>query len=72
MIKFYKRNYQFKNKDLKEIDFKNLNLLKSYITECNKIIPGRVTGLSAKCQRKLSLSIKHARYLALLPYTDIH
>ncbi len=62
----------FSSKNIKEIDYKNIDILKNYITECNKIIPGRITGISSKYQRKLSLAIKRARYLALIPYTDLH
>ncbi len=70
-MNFYiKKNYNFKNKDL--IDYKNIDFLKQYITECYKIIPCRVTGISSKYQRKLSKCIKIARYLSLLPYTDLH
>jgi small subunit ribosomal protein S18 len=46
--------------------------LKNYITESGKIVPSRITGTSAKYQRQLSTSIKRARFLALLPYTDSH
>ncbi len=70
-MNFYrKRNYNFYNK--KFIDYKNIDILKEYITECYKIIPGRITGVSCKYQRKLSKAIKIARYLSLLPYTDLH
>ena len=50
----------------------NLDVLKQFITETGKIIPARVTGVSASNQRKLTKSIKIARFLALLPYTDMH
>ncbi|KRO96899.1 MAG: 30S ribosomal protein S18, partial [SAR86 cluster bacterium BACL1 MAG-120828-bin5] len=46
--------------------------LKRYITETGKIIPARVSNVSAAEQRKLTKSIKIARFLALLPYTDSH
>ena len=49
-----------------------LDVLKQYITETGKIIPARVTGISAANQRKVTKSIKIARFLALLPYTDMH
>ncbi len=51
-------------------DFKNPLILRNYITEVGKVMPGRVTRLSAKQQRQLTVSIKRARHLALLPYTD--
>ena len=48
------------------IDYKNIKLLKKYITENGKIMPSRITSVSQKRQRELSLSIKRARNLALL------
>lgn len=55
-----------------EIDYKDLALLKSYVSESGKIIPSRNTGTGARFQRQLASAIKNARYLALLPYTDGH
>ncbi len=52
--------------------YKDINLLKQFITETGKIIPARVTGISASSQRKITKSIKIARFLALIPYTDMH
>jgi len=57
---------------IKEIDYKDINLLKDFITETGKIMPSRMTGTSAKYQRQLTRAIKRARHLALLPYTDSH
>ena len=48
------------------IDYKNINLLKKYITENGKILPSRITSVSQKKQRQLTLSIKRARNLALI------
>ncbi|MBL6818263.1 MAG: 30S ribosomal protein S18 [SAR86 cluster bacterium] len=56
----------------KRFDYKDIDILKQFITETGKIIPARVTGVSASNQRKLTKSIKIARFLALLPYTDMH
>ena len=56
----------------KNFDYKNVNILKQFITETGKIIPARVTGISAPNQRKLTRYIKIARFLALIPYTDMH
>ncbi|AEI74762.1 30S ribosomal protein S18 [Candidatus Moranella endobia PCVAL] len=55
-----------------EIDYKDIAMLKNYITESGKIVPSRITGTRAKYQRQLASAIKRARYLALLPYTDLH
>ena len=55
-----------------KFSYKDINLLKQFITETGKIIPARVTGISASSQRKITKSIKIARFLALIPYTDMH
>lgn len=55
-----------------EIDYKDIATLKNYITETGKIIPSRNTGTKAKYQRQLANAVKLARYIALLPYTDLH
>tara|TARA_S200000501_G_C20563595_1_gene629876 strand:+ start:132 stop:323 length:192 start_codon:yes stop_codon:yes gene_type:complete len=60
------------NLDSKFINYKNIDLLKKYITETGKIIPGRVSGVTSSQQRKVTKAIKVARYMALLPYTDSH
>ena len=67
-----KRYCRFTAEGIKEIDYKDLDLLKQYITETGKIVPSRITGTSAKYQRQLAAAVKRARYLALLPYTDQH
>jgi small subunit ribosomal protein S18 len=59
--------YFTKNK-IKEIDYKDIELLKRFISANGKIIPRRVTGTSAKYQRKLATAIKRSRQMALLPY----
>ncbi|MGI6629671.1 MAG: 30S ribosomal protein S18 [Bacillota bacterium] len=51
------------------IDYKDVNKLKKYITERGKILPRRISGNCAKHQRGLTLAIKRARNIALLPYT---
>ena len=56
----------------KKFDYKDIDILKQFITETGKIIPARVTGVSASNQRRVTKSIKIARFLALLPYTDMH
>jgi|TARA_B100000586_G_C19763951_1_gene283163 small subunit ribosomal protein S18 len=67
-----KRYCKFTEEGITEIDYKDVDLLKDFITETGKIIPSRVTGTKAKYQRQLSTAIKRARYIALLPYCDNH
>lgn len=74
MARFFRRRKfcRFTAEGVKEIDYKDLDTLKAYITETGKIVPSRITGTRAKYQRQLSTAIKRARYIALLPYTDQH
>lgn len=74
MARFFRRRKfcRFTAEGVKEIDYKDIDTLKSYITETGKIVPSRITGTKARYQRQLSTAIKRARYLALLPYTDRH
>ena len=70
---FRRREYcRFTAEGITEIDYKDLELLKQYISETGKIVPSRITGTSARYQRQLAIAIKRARFLALLPYTDSH
>lgn len=74
MARFFRRRKfcRFTAEGVKQIDYKDLDTLKAYISETGKIVPSRITGTKAKYQRQLSSCIKRARYLALLPYTDSH
>ena len=86
MAKKQKKNFKRKKSDfdnrpkyckftslgIEQVDFKDIKLLKEYITETGKIIPARMTGTSAKYQRQLNKAVKRARHLALIPYTDSH
>ena len=67
-----KRFCKFTADGIETIDYKDLDLLKGYISETGKIVPARITGTKAKYQRQLTQAIKRARYLALMPYTDGH
>jgi small subunit ribosomal protein S18 len=70
---FKRRRYcRFSAEGIKEVDYKDVDLLKDFITENGKIIPARITGTKAKYQRQLTSADKRARFLALLPYTDKH
>jgi small subunit ribosomal protein S18 len=51
-----------------KIDYKDVKLLQRYVSERGKIVPSRITAVSAKKQRELAKAIKRARFLALLPY----
>lgn len=70
---FRRRKYcRFTAEGVKEIDYKDLETLRNYITETGKIVPSRITGTKSQYQRQLATAVKRARYLALLPYTDKH
>ena len=62
----FKRNCPLSKKDAPVVDYKNIKLLKRYVSEFNKILPTRITSVSQNKQRKLSLEIKKARSLALI------
>ncbi len=74
MARFFRRKKycRFTAEGIEEIDYKDLAILKSYVTETGKIVPSRITGTKANYQRQLATAIKRARFLALLPYTDRH
>jgi small subunit ribosomal protein S18 len=70
---FRRRKFcRFTAEGVEEIDYKDLDTLKAYVTETGKIVPSRVTGTAARYQRQLARAVKRARYLALLPYSDRH
>ncbi len=74
MSKFFRRKKycRFTAEGVTLIDYKDLNTLRQYLTETGKIVPSRITGTKARYQRQLTTAINHARYLALLPYSDSH
>ena len=74
MSRFYRRRKycRFTAEGIDEIDYKDIETLKQYISETGKIVPSRITGTKARYQRQLAKAIKRARFLALLPYTDGH
>ncbi len=70
---FRRRRYcRFSAEGIKEVDYKDVDLLKDLINENGKIIPARITGTKARYQRQLTTAIKRARFLALMPYCDKH
>jgi small subunit ribosomal protein S18 len=70
---FRRRKFcRFTAEKIKQVDYKDIAILKDFINENGKIIPARITGTKAKYQRQLSVAINRARFLALLHYTDLH
>ena len=70
---FKRRKFcRFTAEKIQEVDYKQVDLLKDFITENGKIIPARITGTKAHYQRQLAVAVKRARFLALLPYPDQH
>ena len=67
---FYRRRKScpFSGPNAPKIDYKDVRLLSRFLSERGKIVPSRITAVSAKRQRELALAIKRARFLALLPY----
>ena len=63
-----KKYCRFKRLGIKYIDYKDPDYLLKFVNEQGKILPRRLTGTSLKYQRKVSVAIKRARHLALLPY----
>ena len=63
-----RKSCPFSGPNAPAIDYKDVKLLQRYISERGKIVPSRITAVSAKKQRELAKAIKRARYLALLPY----
>ena len=70
---FRRRKFcRFTAEKIKQVDYKDIALLKDFINENGKIIPARITGTKARYQRQLGIAINRARFLALLHYTDLH
>ncbi|MEK9652705.1 MAG: 30S ribosomal protein S18 [Betaproteobacteria bacterium] len=70
---FKRRKFcKFTAEKIEWVDYKNTDILKDFISEGGKIIPARITGTRSRFQRQLSVAIKRARFLALLPYSDNH
>jgi|TARA_B100000315_G_scaffold181910_1_gene170779 small subunit ribosomal protein S18 len=67
-----KKYCYFKENGITEIDYKDVKLLRRFITDQGKIMPRRVTGTSAKMHRKLVKEIKRARNIALMPFTNVN
>ena len=74
MTRFFRRRKycRFTAEGVKEIDYKDIETLRAYVSETGKIVPSRITGTKSKYQRQLATAIKRARFLALLPYSDAH
>ena len=67
-----KKFCRFTAAGVEQVDYKDVDTLKDFVQENGKIMPARITGTKARYQRQLSTAIKRARFLALLPYTDLH
>lgn len=65
------KNCRFCTDKVEEIDYKDLGRLNRYISERGKITPSRITGTCARHQRRLTIAVKRARYMALLPYVAV-
>ncbi|PKP66855.1 MAG: 30S ribosomal protein S18 [Alphaproteobacteria bacterium HGW-Alphaproteobacteria-8] len=63
-----RKSCPFSGDDAPAIDYKDVKLLQRYVSERGKIVPSRITAVSAKKQRELARAIKRARFLALIPY----
>ena len=70
---YKRRRYcRFSAEGIKQVDYKDVSLLKDFITENGKLIPARITGTKSRYQRQLTTAVKRARFLALLPFTVKH
>ena len=67
-----KKYCYFKENGITEIDYKDVKLLRRFITDQGKIMPRRITGTSARMHRKVVREIKRARNIALMPYTNVN
>jgi small subunit ribosomal protein S18 len=67
-----KKFCRFTAAGVEQVDYKDVDTLKDFIQDNGKIMPARLTGTRAHYQRQVDTAIKRARYLALLPYTDLH
>jgi small subunit ribosomal protein S18 len=71
-ISIKKRNRYLGLLNKRPVDYKNIKLLKVFINDYGRIIPSKITKISSRKQRELSQAIKRARFLALLPFTNVH
>jgi small subunit ribosomal protein S18 len=74
MSRFFRRRKfcKFTAEGTIQIDYKDIETLKAYISETGKIVPSRITGTKARYQRQLAVAVKRARHLSLIAYTDSH
>ena len=64
-----RKSCPFSGENAPRIDYKDVKMLQRYVSERGKIVPSRITAVSASKQRELARAVKRARFLALLPYT---
>ncbi len=68
---FKKKRCKLCKANLKDLDYKDVDMVSRFITERGKILPRRVTGCCAKHQRRVKVAIKRARYMALVPFAKV-
>ena len=68
----FRKQGHFSMPKLQNIDYKDTETLKKFTTEAGKLVPSRITGTSARMQRRITKSVKIARFLALMPFCDNH
>lgn len=68
---FKKKRCKLCKANLKDLDYKDVDMISRFITERGKILPRRVTGCCAKHQRRVKVAVKRARYMALVPFAKV-
>lgn len=63
-----KKQDPLKSRDITYLDYRDIRILERFLNDRGKLLPNRITGVTAKAQRKLEAAVKHARHLALLPF----
>jgi small subunit ribosomal protein S18 len=74
MSRFFRRKKfcKFTAEGITKVDYKDIGILRQFLTETGKIVPARITGTKTRYQRQLATAIRYARFLSLIPYCDNH